>query len=69
MAELETSRHPWFNINVGDGFYHYHRSWQDDLSLPFGAMPGYIEKIRAGQSIERPTEKLIAELTATGVLA
>ncbi|MGZ5984340.1 MAG: PEP-utilizing enzyme [Caulobacteraceae bacterium] len=61
LAELETSRHPWFNINVGDGFYHYHRSWQDDLSLPFAAMPGYIDKIRKGESIERPTEKLIAE--------
>jgi len=61
LQELETSRHPWFNINVGDGFYHYHRSWNDDLSLPFAALPGYIEKIRAGESIERPTEKLIAE--------
>jgi pyruvate,water dikinase len=61
LQELETSRHPWFNINVGDGFYHYHRSWQDDLSLPFAAIPGYIEKIRAGESIERPTEKLIAD--------
>lgn len=61
LAELETSRHPWFNINVGDGFYHYHRSWNDDLSLPFAAIPGYIQKIRAGESIERPTEKLMAE--------
>ena len=34
LAELETSRNPWFNINVGDGFYHYHRSWNDDLTLP-----------------------------------
>jgi pyruvate,water dikinase len=24
--ELATSRDPWFNINVGDGFYHYHCS-------------------------------------------
>src|SRR6201994_122846 len=61
LAELEISRHPWFNINVGDGFYHYHRSWQDDLSLPFAAIPGYVEKLRAGESIDRPTEKLIAE--------
>src|SRR6185369_16657849 len=26
LRELEKSRDPWFNINVGDGFYHYHRS-------------------------------------------
>jgi pyruvate,water dikinase len=58
---LETSRHPWFNVNVGDGFYHYHRSWNDDLSLPFSALPGYIAKVRAGEPIDRPVEQLIRE--------
>ena len=42
LDELEISRNPWFNVNVGDGFYHYHRSWNDDLSIPFSALPGYI---------------------------
>lgn len=59
--ELETSRNPWFNVNVGDGFYHYHRSWNDDLSLPFSALPGYIAKVRAGEPIDRPVEQLIRE--------
>ncbi len=61
LAELETSRNPWFNVNVGDGFYHYHRSWNDDLSMPFAALPGYIEKIKAGTNIERPMDQLIKE--------
>jgi pyruvate,water dikinase len=61
LAALETSRNPWFNVNVGDGFYHYHRSWNDDLSLPFAAIPGYAAKIRAGENIERPTATLMAE--------
>lgn len=61
LAELETSRHPWFNVNTGDGFYHYHRSWNDDLSLPFSALPGYIAKVRAGETLERPTEALLGE--------
>lgn len=61
LKELETSRNPWFNVNVGDGFYHYHRSWNDDLSLPFSALPGYIARVKAGDNIERPTEKLLAE--------
>ena len=60
-TELETSRHPWFNINVGDGFYHYHRSWNDDLSMPFAGIPGYIQRVQAGESLERPVEKLQAE--------
>jgi pyruvate,water dikinase len=61
LGELETSRNPWFNVSSGDGFYHYHRSWNDDLSLPFAALPGYIEKIKAGENIERPTEQLVKE--------
>ena len=39
LDELQKSRDPWFNINVGDGFYHYHRGWNDDLSMPFAALP------------------------------
>ena len=61
LEELETSRHPWFNINVGDGFYHYHRSWNDDLSMPFAGIPGYIRRVQAGESLDRPVEKLQAE--------
>ena len=58
LQELETSRNPWFNVNVGDGFYHYHRSWNDDLSLPFSALPGYIAKVKAGETLDRPVEAL-----------
>ncbi|MEO0062807.1 MAG: hypothetical protein RLZZ08_1367 [Pseudomonadota bacterium] len=61
LADLETSRNPWFNVSSGDGFYHYHRSWQDDLSMPFAALPGYIEKVKGGVNIERPTAQLIEE--------
>jgi len=61
LEELATSREPWFNINVGDGFYHYHRSWNDDLSMPFAGLPGYIARLKAGESLERPVDKLQAE--------
>ena len=61
LKELQTSRDPWFNINVGDGFYHYHRSWNDDLSMAFAGLPGYIAKVQAGESLARPFEKLHAE--------
>ncbi len=61
LKELAVSRDPWFNVNVGDGFYHYHRSWNDDLSMPFGALPGYIANAKKGQRLERQTEKLMAE--------
>jgi pyruvate,water dikinase len=61
LEELESSRHPWFNVNVGDGFYHYHRSWNDDLSLPFSALPSYIRQVRAGDKLERPVNQLLEE--------
>ncbi len=61
LKELAVSRDPWFNINVGDGFYHYHRSWNDDLSMPFAALPGYIANAKAGQRLERQTDRLMAE--------
>jgi pyruvate,water dikinase len=61
LDELETSRHPWFNINVGDGFYHYHRSWNDDLSMAFTGLPDYMRRVRAGESLERPVERLRTE--------
>ena len=61
LLELETSRHPWFNINVGDGFYHYHRAWNDDLSMPFAGLPEYVRRVKAGEPLERPIERLRAE--------
>ena len=61
LKELADSRNPWFNINVGDGFYHYHRSWNDDLSMPFAGLPGYIARIKAGETLERPFGKLQQE--------
>jgi pyruvate,water dikinase len=61
LAELERSREPWFNISTGDGFYHHHRSWNDDLSIPFAALPRYIMMIKRGENLDRPTEKLRAE--------
>jgi pyruvate, water dikinase len=61
LEELAVSRDPWFNINVGDGFYHYHRAWNDDLSMPFAGLPEYIRRVKAGESLERPIERLRAE--------
>lgn len=61
LAALETAKDPWFNVSVGDGFYHHHLSWADDLTVPFAALPRYVEQIRAGQDLTRPTERLAVE--------
>jgi phosphohistidine swiveling domain-containing protein len=61
LAALEKVREPWFNISVGDGFYHWHRSWNDDLTLPLSALPRYISQLKKGESIDRPTEEVRRE--------
>jgi len=61
IADLEARKHPWFFMSTGDGFYHHHRAWVDDLRLPFTAITGYIAQIHAGRSLDRPKERLLAE--------
>ena len=65
LAELDKVRDPWFNISVGDGFYHYHRSWNDDQTVPFSAISHFISRINSGEDIVRKTDELRAELRAT----
>ncbi|HVU33656.1 MAG TPA: PEP-utilizing enzyme, partial [Opitutaceae bacterium] len=55
------ARDPWFHVSTGDGFYHHHLSWNDDLTVPFAALPGYVSAVRSGGIPPRPTQQLIAE--------
>src|ERR1700685_2308463 len=61
LAAFEGARDPWFNVSTGDGFYHHHRSWADDLTVPFTALPRYVAQVRSGTLEPRATEALRAE--------
>src|SRR2546421_2908541 len=61
LDDLESRKHPWFFMSTGDGFYHHHRAWVDDLRLPFAAITGYIAQLRAGRELDRPQEQILAE--------
>src|SRR6266545_1283041 len=61
LAALEKSRQPWFNVSTGTGWYHQDRSWNDQMSVPLSGIRTYIDKIKQGVAIERPTEKVRAE--------
>ncbi len=61
LEAFERARDPWFNVSTGDGFYHHHRSWADDLTVPFAALPRYVAQVRDGLLADRPTEALRAE--------
>lgn len=67
LAELEKAREPWFHMSTGDGFYHHHLSWNEDLSVPFAGLSNYVEQLRRGESLERPTERLKEE--RAGIIA
>jgi len=61
LAALEEAKDPWFWLSTGTGYCHQHRSWIDDLTVPFGAMQGYIAKLQAGESIDRPLDEILRE--------
>src|SRR6516165_8982333 len=61
LAAFDKARDPWFHVSTGDGFYHHHLSWNDDLTVPFTALPGYVAAARAGTMKPRPTAQLVEE--------
>ena len=61
LEALEAARYPWFYISTGTGWYHHDKCWNDDLDVPLSAMTIYIEKIRNGENIDRPTEAIREE--------
>ena len=61
LAALDESKDPWFYFSYGSGMYHSHRSWIDDLQLPIQAIGDYIIRLRGGDDLRRPLDKLQAE--------
>ncbi len=62
LADLEETKDPWFYFSCGTGtFYHHHRSWIDDPTLPIGAIGAYIGRLDAGEDIARPYAAIVAE--------
>jgi pyruvate,water dikinase len=61
LAAWEKAKDPWFNFTSGNGFYSTDKYWIDHLDIPMGYLRDYIDRIEDGQTIERPTKKLLAE--------
>jgi pyruvate, water dikinase len=62
LADYEETKDPWFYFSCGIGvFYHHHRSWIDDPTLPIAAVGAYIGRLEAGEEIARPTAAILAE--------
>jgi pyruvate,water dikinase len=61
LAAFDAVRIPWFHVSTGDGFYHHHRSWNENLAVPFAALTRYVRLVSTGESLDRPTATLLAE--------
>jgi pyruvate,water dikinase len=61
LTAFDEARYPWFHVSTGDGFYHHHLSWNENLTVPFAALTRYVRQVRDGESLDRPTAALTAE--------
>lgn len=61
LEALEEAKDPWFWFSNGTGLIHTDRSWMDDMSVPFGVLATYIDKLRRGEEIDRPVEQVREE--------
>jgi pyruvate, water dikinase len=58
---MEQAREPWFWFATGAGMIHSDPAWNDDLAIPFGLIATYIDKLQAGETIDRPLEAIETE--------
>jgi pyruvate,water dikinase len=59
VEALEAIKDPWFYFSNGAGFYHHLRSWIDDLTVPWAAVLGYMDRLERGESLDRPKQAIL----------
>jgi pyruvate, water dikinase len=53
LDEIEKIKNPWFYVSCGSGWYHFEGSWITKMDIPFSYLKSYVERLEAGQTIER----------------
>ena len=61
IASFEESAEPWFNFSTGSGFYHHDKIWIENVEVPFEFIRNYIDKVVAGEDLNRPVDAIRAE--------
>jgi pyruvate,water dikinase len=59
VEALEAIKDPWFYFSNGAGFYHHLRSWIDDLTVPWAALLGYLDRLERGENLDRPKQEIL----------
>lgn len=64
LSDWERTSDPWFLISTDPGHpggYHHYGTWRDDPNIPLAAVKEYVKRLQAGEEIDRPTERVLAE--------
>ena len=62
LADWERTSDPWFVINTDAGHpggYSDGKTWKDEPSIPLAAVRDYVTRLRAGETIDRPTADVL----------
>jgi pyruvate, water dikinase len=58
IKEFDAVREPWFNYFAEYGFLHDQETWNGNLSIPLQGIARYAGLLAAGETIDRPVERL-----------
>ena len=61
LKAYEGAQDPWFNYFAEYGFTHDQDTWLSDPEIPLSGIARYATKLRAGEDISRPVERLRQE--------
>jgi len=61
LKAYDTAKEPWFNYFAEYGFTHDQETWLSNPEIPLSGISRYATKLRAGEDISRPVERLRAE--------
>jgi pyruvate,water dikinase len=61
LRAYEQAKDPWFNYFAEYGFTHDQDTWLSNPAIPLGGIARYAARLRAGEEINRPVERLRAE--------
>jgi pyruvate,water dikinase len=64
VEDWQRTADPWFLIATDPGHpggYHHYSNWQEDPTVPLQSVKEYVRRVQAGEEIDRPTERVLAE--------
>jgi len=61
LDKVEKVREPWFEMSIGGGWHHMDVAWNDNLDVPLAHIKNYIQRLKKGEEIDRPVDKVEEE--------